>query len=177
MERKIELPYGMELDDVIAMLLEAKANGEHVYCDYNNHIFHSDTITVDDAYIKVHGCTKALYDLNKMMDDDRRETLEWNESITRKLSNEKVDELIKEGKKYIYPEKYGEWEKYVRGPKLTLNMDVVGAIEIMKALEDGASLEEAKEIFNKQMHNTLSKGASRSVIFEFVKEAQSLLRQ
>ena len=62
MERKIEIRPGDSLESAVYTLLEAKANGEHVYCDFNGHKLHSDNVTMDSAYIEVMGCTKAECD-------------------------------------------------------------------------------------------------------------------
>lgn len=61
MERKIDKNF-IFLDEAINYLLEAKANGEHVYIVYDGHELHSDNITIDSAYKEVEGCTKAEWD-------------------------------------------------------------------------------------------------------------------
>ena len=62
MEREIEIQPDNDLDSTINTLLAARARGEHVYCDFNGHILHSDNISIDSAYIEVTGSTKTEYE-------------------------------------------------------------------------------------------------------------------
>ena len=75
METKIEVSVGDSLENVVEQLLEAKARGEHVYCDFNGHELHSDNVTMDSAFKEVTGLTKEEH--------DRREK-EWHENYKRR---------------------------------------------------------------------------------------------
>ena len=59
MEKEIRIPFNTSLDKMVKMLLTAKNRGESVFCRYNGVVFHSDTVTMDNAYIRMFGCTKA----------------------------------------------------------------------------------------------------------------------
>lgn len=59
MEKEIKLHCGESIDEVVEMLLEEKRNGNHVFCNFNDVILHSDDVTLDSAYMSICGCTKA----------------------------------------------------------------------------------------------------------------------
>lgn len=90
MERKIEINPGEELESAVHTLLEAKARGEHVYCDFNGHELHSDSVTMDSAYIEVLGCTKAEWDQKE------KEMLENFEKEKKRVKIEKKAMLKKQ---------------------------------------------------------------------------------
>ena len=62
MEREIRIMPGNNLESAVYTLLAAKARGEHVYCDFNGHKLHSDTVSMDSAYMEVMGHTKAEHE-------------------------------------------------------------------------------------------------------------------
>ena len=63
MVQRLYISLGASLEDVVTALLEAKANGEHRYYEYEGHFFLSDTVTMDYAFQTVYGMTKQEYDL------------------------------------------------------------------------------------------------------------------
>lgn len=69
---KLELYAGDSLDTAVKMLLEAKAKSRSVFCDFNGIKLYSDNVTIDSAYTKICGCTKA----------------EWDERLRKKLKNQ-----------------------------------------------------------------------------------------
>lgn len=78
---KLELRAGDSLDTAVKMLLKAKAESRSVFCDFNGIKLYSDNVTIDSAYTKICGCTKAEWDerlrkkieeSNKKMEEDRK---------------------------------------------------------------------------------------------------------
>ena len=70
--KKIELLGGEMLDDVVEMLLKEKAKGNHTYCMWCDEIrLDSDTVTIENAYIAVVGCTRAEYE-RKLKEESER---------------------------------------------------------------------------------------------------------
>lgn len=90
------------LDDTVAALKIAKANGEHVFCIYNGHKLTSDNITLDSAYKEVTGYSAE----------------EWHKHFLERYK--KQDEL-KEMKKEL--KEYEEKFHFDSSSKLPLNID------------------------------------------------------
>ena len=89
MEREVVLDG--YLDSVVKQLLEAKSRGEHVYCRFNKHILHSDTVTMDSAYLEVTGKTYAEFieDRNREIDESLRK---WEEEIEKRKRTREEEE-------------------------------------------------------------------------------------
>lgn len=51
--------FGGGLDEAVAYLQECNKNGQNVYVDFNGHKLYSADVTIDSAYMKVVGMTKA----------------------------------------------------------------------------------------------------------------------
>ena len=166
MEREIELLLGDNLESAVYTLLAAKARGEHVYCNFNGITLHSDTVSMDSAYMEVLGCTKAEYDKHQK---ELLENYEREEKVAEQRAKENIPSWIEKGKALIFPERYSEWEKcvQVRATDLYHGYELDAALEIMTALENGATMEEAKQIFDKQGRSGMSASVVRSILFSF----------
>ena len=83
----------------------------------------------------------------------------------------KIPTWVTKGSAYIYPERMEKWAQCVeaRAGDLYHGMDLDSALELMEKLESGASIEEAKEIFDGQGHSGASAGMVRSMLFHFAK--------
>ena len=94
------------------------------------------------------------------MDDLNKENIISIDDVVKKDKNieEKISKWIKEGIEMIFPERYVEWEKCVRSSVNSLYKGriIEEALEVMKTLKSGKTIEEAKEIFNKQNHSGVS---------------------
>lgn len=53
--RKIDISSWKTLDSVVYLLLAYKADGKHVYCDFNGHRLYSDTVSMESAYSETGG--------------------------------------------------------------------------------------------------------------------------
>ncbi len=128
MERKIEINPGEELESAVHTLLEAKARGEHVYCDFNGHELHSDSVTMDSAYIEVLGCTKAEWD---QKEKEMHENFEKEEKA-RKNREEGYVEKAKSNRKG--EEKAITLEEVVSGLKFIAEHQSMSQEELIEGL-------------------------------------------
>lgn len=151
--KKIEVVAGSNIESVVYTLLAAKARGENVYCEFNGVELFSNDVTMDSAYKKITGMTKEEFDKSQ----------EKNE----KLSS--VQNWIERGKKIIFLEKHKEWKSCVesRSNSIYKGEELNAALEIMEALENGASMEEVKKIFHDQNHSSNSYGIVQNIVYLF----------
>lgn len=154
MNNKLKVKRGSSLEDVVSVLLDAKARGESVYCEFEGHKLHSDNITMDSAFLEVTGLDKEDYD---------------REQTKIKRAKENIPVWIKEGEALIFPERHKKWKECVkaRAADIYHGQDLDMALDIMKALDDGASIEEAQDIFNHQSHSSVTDSFVRNMIFSF----------
>ncbi len=164
MEREIKLSAGSNLESAVYTLLAAKARNEDVYCNFNGVVLHSNTVSMDSAYMEVLGCTKREYDERQK---EKLEKYEREEKLAQQKAYENIPGWIEKGQSLIFPERYAEWEKYVKAHATDLyyGFELDAALEIMTALENGATVEEAKQILDKQ--GRLSSSLIRNIIFLF----------
>ena len=104
METIIELQPSDNLESTVYTLLAAKARKEHVYCVFNGHVFHSDTITMDSAFKEVIGITKTEYDQRKKLEEEMEEREEKARKFREVGYAEKVTitkEAVVNGLKFI----------------------------------------------------------------------------
>ena len=182
MEREIKFKAGWDLENVVYVLLAAKENGDCVYCNFNGHILHSDSVSMDSAYIEVCGCTKAEFNKKIQEEYDKyiyheqkyREELEMIKQNMKDLEQQSKDNIpfwIERGKSLIFPQKYKEWENCVcdcaiKG-KYCMYLNTV--LEIMEELDKGATLEQAKKILDNQNYDAVVENTVRSIVFDFSK--------
>ena len=162
---KREFYFG-NLDKAIEVLKEAQGKGENIYINFNNHKLYSADITTDSAYLEVTGKTKEGFE------KDRAEFMKkWDEkeAAEKAEAKQKVPQWVERGKEFIYPEKIADWEKCVtaRAGDLYHGAELDSALEVMKAIHNGASLDEAKEILDSHDHSGASYGMTRSIICHF----------
>ena len=86
MEKEMKLVCGESIDEVVDMLLKEKENGNHVFCNFNDVILHSDNITLDSAYRFICGCSKEEY---------------FKKTRISSNASEKVDRQVKTSEKLI----------------------------------------------------------------------------
>ncbi len=87
----------------------------------------------------------------------------------KKVLIKKILNRIEKGKALIFPEKYVKWEKSVVISSLSMShgSEIDDALEIMTALENGASMEEAAKLLEKKNHSGPGYHAVRRVVLEF----------
>ena len=166
MKREIEVLPGSNLESVVYTLLAAKARGESVYCEFNGHKLYSDTVSMDSAFMEVTGQTKADFDKAK---EEWHKNYEREQKEAEQRAKDNIPNWIEKGQALIFPERYAEWEKCVVACASDLyhGLELDNALEIMTALENGASMEEAKQLLDKQGHSGMSASIVRNILFAF----------
>jgi hypothetical protein len=164
--KQIFLPLNYSLDDVVTVLLALKADGESVYVKFNGHKLYSKNITVNSAYLKVTGHTKTelLQEIEMMKKLAERATLE-----AKKIAIESTPSWIEKGKQLIYPERHQEWEECVidSASHDFYGADIESALEIMQAIENGTTVEEAGKMYFDQGHLCGVAPSIAEIIFRF----------
>lgn len=89
-----------------------------------------------------------------------------------------VEEWIEQGKKLIFPEKYDDWENYVRRVcnDKYFGLEVAGVLRIMMELETGAPIPSVLENISKDSIACEYKRSNlRNRVFEFSKRGPEFL--
>lgn len=163
--RKIEPLLGSSIESVIE---ELKSHVGLVYCEFNGKILYSDIDDVDSAYKKVTGMTKAECDEKKRIYQEKRkeEQLKHEESIPRL-----TEEWIAKGKSILDSEYHESWTHAVpiRLSDLYRGMELESTINIVKELNKGCELNEAKAIIESQNHSGMSFSLVISMVKSFCK--------
>lgn len=131
--------------------------GEEVYCEFQGHSLHSNNISMDLAYQEIFGCTKKEYiknEENKLQEEKRKQ---YN-----------IQKWLEEGQTLIFPERYENWKSCVIYGADHYRETIINAtLELIKELEKGTSLEDAKQLFEKQEHSGISKLFVRNLVLNF----------
>lgn len=153
-----------DLDNAISVLLAAKERGEKVWGNFNGHVLHSDTASVDSIYLEVTGYTKVEFEKrrNELIEESKKE----RENAQQKAL-ENIPNWIQMGKTIIFPERYEEWEKCVkiRANDLFYGLEIDASLKIMQALENGVTVEEAAKMLEGQ--SGLAADLIRRIVFDF----------
>lgn len=164
--KEIKLYAGCSIKIAVAKLLEYRERGELACCNFNEHMLYSDTVTVDGAYLEIVGMTKKEFD--KEQERQREEDRKREEAHKAKIP-ELTKEWIEKGHE-ILDEKYWDyWDECVpiRLSDLYHGMELKCCLDIIEPLNNGCSLEEAKEIIESQGHSGMSFGLVRVMVREF----------
>lgn len=81
MEVEIKVEAGDSLESIVYLLLAARARGEKAFANFNGHILHSDTVSLDSAYDEIFGYTKAEFDKAAKEMEEKMQ----NEELARKI--------------------------------------------------------------------------------------------
>lgn len=163
--KQIEFFWG-NLEDAVNKLIEHKLNNELVFIEFNGKKLYSDIDDMDSAFVKVTGKTKAEFD---EMERIRHE--EYLES--ERKHKEEIPELtlkwIENGKKVLDTKYLSKWNKCVpiRLGDLYKGMELEMCLDIVKELNNGCTLEKAKEIVESQGHSGMSFGLICSMVKSF----------
>lgn len=164
--KEIKLYAGCSIEIAVAKLLEYKERGELACCNFNEHMLYSDTVTVDGAYLEICGRTKAEQEKHKA---EYIENLKKQEEEYKTKIPELTKEWIEKGHE-ILDEKYWDyWDECVpiRLTDLYHGMELKCCLDIIEPLNNGCSLEEAKEIIESQGHSGMSFGLVVNMVREF----------
>lgn len=106
----------------------------------------------------------------KERQENMRKSYEMAQKQVSEEAKSRVLGWIEEGQSLVLPEKRKAWKKYVvksYKDKTYHGVEIDRALEIMQALEDGASIEQAKAILGSQGHSGLSEVIVRNLLVEF----------
>ena len=161
--REIKFIAGHDLESAVK---ELKAQKDLACGKFNGQMLYSDVDDMDSAYKKITGKTKSEYDVGLKAERDRydKELLNHIESIP-----ELTKEWIEKGQN-ILDEKYHEtWKKCVpvRLNDLYRGMELGCTLEIVKKLNEGCDIDEAKTIIEAQGHSGMSFGLVCSMVKSF----------
>jgi hypothetical protein len=59
---KVNLPLGSTIEEAVEILLSYQLKGNLAYTIFNGAVLYSDTVTINDAYIRILGMTKTEFD-------------------------------------------------------------------------------------------------------------------
>jgi hypothetical protein len=161
--KKIEFGIGNDIESAVK---ELKSYKELVCGSFNGQMLYSDIDTVDTAYQKIIGKSKAEFDADRKAENDK-----YKED--QKKHKEAIPELTKqwiEKGNQILDEKYREtWAKCVpiRLDDLYQGMELQMCLDIVLELNNGCSLDEAKAIIESQGHSGMSFGLVCSMVKSF----------
>ena len=161
--KKIEFSPGENIESAVKELM---SHNELVCGSFNGQMLYSDIDTVDSAYQKIIGKTKAEYDTEAKAQNDRYEE-------DRQKHKESIPDLTKEWIEKgntILDEKYREtWAKCVpiRLDDLYQGMELKCCLDIVIELNNGCTLDEAKAIIESQGHSGMSFGLVCSMVKSF----------
>lgn len=164
--REFKAYAGMSIEHAVAELQEHHRYRRKVCMEFNGVYLYSDTVTLDGAYVSICGKTKAEYDKQQQA---------YREELHRKDEEHKarLPQLIEEWKgkgRAILDEKYWSiWDEIlpIRLGDLYKGMELGMCLDIVKALNEGCSLEDAKKIIDEQGHSYMSHYLVRNMVKEF----------
>ena len=111
--KKIDIEPWSNLQSVVYLLMAYRANGDHVYCEYNGHKLYSDNISMEAAYIEITGKTKEEYEKEKQELYDQFEDEYKKQKVLEQHYKEKVLESQNEIPVSITQEKVVEGLKFI----------------------------------------------------------------
>lgn len=168
--REIEF-WGCTIEGAVNMLLEYRDRGILACGTFNGVTLYSDVVTVNGAYLKITGKTKAQFDNAQQgwRDEYAREEKEHKDRIPE------VSEVWKsKGREVLSKDRWDYWDKIVpiRLGDLYRGMELKCCLDIVKMLNDGGELDEAKIMIENQGHSGMSFGLVRSMVRELCDRGQ-----
>lgn len=176
--KEIKFCIGDSIDDAWKQLLRESAEcGETCYGNFNNVEIRS-TDTLDDAYVKLMGKTKAEHD---------KEMQEWYDEYERKEKEhkDKIPALTKsyceKARGVILEDQYEEWDEIVpiRLGDLYHGMELDCTLDLCKIMRDESLLYDDKirkayNAFMEQGHSGMSAGLVASMLRTFCPNGEDL---
>jgi len=170
--KKITLGAGQSIESAIKELKEHK---DLVCGSFNDQMLYSDIDDLDSAYKKITGKTKAEFD---EAERKRHEEYESENKRHKEAIPELTKEWIEKGKN-ILDDKYLElWNKIVpiRLDDLYKGFELGACLDIVKELNAGCTLNEAKLIIESQGHSGMSFGLVCSMVEAFCDRGTEFLK-
>jgi len=163
---EIQFNAGQSIDSAIRTLKRFYRSGKLVFGVFNGQKLYSDIDTIDSAYKKVTGKTKAEFDK-----DREKEHLEYEKHKTEhiKAIPKLTKQYIEKGSDILDNKYMEKWIKVVpvRLRDLYEGWELDACLEIVKELNNGCELDHAKNIIEKQGHSGMSFGLVCSMVNSF----------
>lgn len=169
MEKKyeeIQFNAGYNIDHAVKQLALLKERGKLVFGVFNGVKLYSDIDDMDSAYKKVTGKTKAEFDEERRLENEKyEEEKRKHEAAIPDLTKE----WIEKGKKILGKQYHEKWEKCVpiRLGDLYRGMELGCCLDIVERLNTGCDLETVKKIIYRQGHSGMSFGLVCSMVKAF----------
>jgi len=167
---------GQSLDNIVIKLEKLRRQGKLCYyANFNGIKLYSLDVTMNSAYKQCLNCTRKTW-----LKREKRWLEESKTQIEKmeKEAQEKLVSWIEEGKKYIHPEKFLNWEKTciasVNGDYSGL--EVKKALDIMKMLEDGKLFKEIKEKVLADGHSGATYFRTMNIILLYANRGPALFK-
>lgn len=164
--REFKAYAGMSIEHAVAELQEHHQFGRKVCLEFNGVYLYSDTVTLDGAYMAICGKTKAEYEKYQAeLREERRRKDEKHKARIPQL----VEEWKAKGREVLDEKYWSLWDEIlpIRLGDLYHGMELPMCLDIVKALNEGCSLEEAKRIIDDQGHSYMSYHLVRNMVKEF----------
>lgn len=167
---------GQSLDDIVVKLEKLRRQGKlNYYANFNGVKLYSLDVTMDSAFKECLNCTRKtwLKREKRWLEESKTQIEKW-----KKEAQEKLPTWIEEGKKYIHPEKFPNWEKTCIA---SANGDYSGsevekALEIMQMLEDGKLFKEIKEKVRNDGHSGMTYSRTMNIILLYANRGPALFK-
>lgn len=164
--KKVDMSCGTSLENVIYKLWDYQKQGEFVSTEFNGHQLYSDKVSLDGTYLEVVGKTFFEFEEANRIRHEKYEKDEREFQIT-------VPSLILEweedGHKVLNERYWKHWDEIVpfRVKDLYHGMELGNCLEIVGKLNNGCSLEDAKDTIGKQDHSGMSYSLVRNMVGQF----------
>jgi len=162
---EIEFYWG-NIEQAVDKLLEYREQNKLGTIKFNGVNLYSDTVTMDDAYLQIVGSTKAEHDAY-LAEQNRqyKEELRLHEESIPRL----IEEWVTKGHEVLSKDKWELWDSCVpiRLKDLYRGFELKCCIDLTEALNNGYTLDEAKDILDEQGHSGMSFGLICSMMLSF----------
>lgn len=164
--KKIEFSPGSRIESAIKELSKYKERGELAYGLFNEKPLYSDVDDVDSAYKKITG--KSFEEFNAEM-QKRHDEYEAEKKQHQDAIPEKTKQWIERGKAILDEKHHERWARIVpvRLSDMYQGMELGACLDIIKELNAGCNLREAKAIIDAQGHSGMSFGLVRAMVEAF----------
>ncbi|ACA42291.1 hypothetical protein [Lysinibacillus sphaericus] len=157
---------GNTIEQAVKELLSYKEEGKLVCGEFNGVVLYSDIVTMESAYQKITGKTKAEFDKSQQ---------EWKEKYDekKKKHEDEIPNLTKvwmeKGREILSEDRWEHWDKIVpvRLNDLNEDMELGASLDIVRILNSNGTLDEAKEKIESQGHSGMSFGLVCAMVKEF----------
>jgi len=173
--KEINFSCGNTIEDAVKELLDYNSKGELVSGSFNGTILYSDTVTMDKAYMKLTGKTKAQFD---EASQDRMDEYAKQEKEHEARIHSLTIVWMEKGREVLTQDKWEFWDEIVpiRLGDLYQGMELGNCLDIVKILNNNGTLDEAREKIESQNHSGMSFGLVCSMIKEFCSKGEEFVK-